>query len=155
MNWTENVGCDCTIKYVVENVGEFSSRGNFANDLYVNDLFEGSDMVAYGLQPGETFESSFAGYTWTYTPPNDDIAVCADYNNVVEETEEGNNWLNVTWECGDVNNDKAVNILDVIQTYTKAPGINEWAADVNSDKAINILDVIKIYKKSGLDCFCD
>ena len=154
VNWTENVDCDCTIKYVVENVGEFSSRGNFANDLYVNDLFEGSDMVAYGLQPGETFESSFAGYTWTYTPPNDDIAVCADYNNVVEETEEGNNWLNVTWECGDVNNDKAVNILDVIQTYTKAPGIDEWAADVNSDNDINILDVIKIYKKSDLNCRC-
>jgi len=154
VNWTENVGCDCTIKYVVENVGEFSSRGNFTNALYVNDLFGGLDLVTYGLQPGETFESSFGGYTWTYTPPDDDIAVCADYNDVVEETEE-ENWLNVTWECGDVNNDKAVNILDVIQTYTKAPGINEWAADVNSDTKINILDVIKIYKKSGLDCFCD
>ncbi len=53
--------------------------------------------------------------------------VCTDKNETVSESDEGDNCLTNTWKC----------------------------VDVNNDKAVNILDVIKIYTKSGLKCYCD
>ena len=150
VNWPTN----CTICYNITNTGKETALAGHNTTLYVDGVETAQDKVPVELAPNASYMGG-SDYTWTYTPPSDDIAICADYNNTVEETNEDNNWLNVTWKCGDVNNDKAVNILDVIQAYNKAPGINEWAADVNADKAINMLDVIKIYTKSGLKCCCD
>jgi len=169
VNWTDGVGCDCTIKYIIENVGKFPSRGNFTNHLYVNGQFAASDSVVYGLSPGESREKNFS-YTWTYTPPTDDIAICADYNNTVEENNENNwyvDWLsgttNTTWGCGDVNNDKVVNMIDVFDTFDRFAyndrQLHEWAADANNDLTIDMIDVFDIFDKfaygKDLNCWCD
>jgi len=59
--------------------------------------------------------------------------------------------------CGDVNNDRSINVQDAIQVYYKVPGLNNWAADVTADvgdKTINVQDAIRIYYKSNLNCWC-
>ena len=169
VNWTDGVGSDCTIKYIIKNVGEFSARGNHSTHLYVNSQFKASDLVTYGLQPGASFERNFS-YTWTYTPPSDDIAIFADYNNTVEETDENNwyvDWLsgttNTTWECGDVNNDGTVDLGDVLDTFDRFMyndrQLHEWAADANKDTIIDLGDVLDIFDHfmhgKDLNCWCE
>jgi hypothetical protein len=170
VNWTENVGCDCTIKYVIENAGVFPAHGGHSTHLFVNTLFmPPPDLVPFGLGPGVSYERS-VGPIWVHTPPSDDIAICADFTNTVEETDEMNwyvDWLsgttNTTWECGDVDNNGAVNIFDVFAVNNRYlftnRNLHEWAADVDSDNDIDIFDVFGVYNRylygTGVNCYCD
>jgi hypothetical protein len=71
-------------------------------------------------------------------------------------------YIGVMETCGDVNNDGAINVLDIIHLIdfkfkNGAPPAVLASADVNSDHAVNILDIIYLidYKfKGGISPYC-
>jgi subtilase family serine protease len=75
--------------------------------------------VPVDLAPGESYIGCFNGYTWTYTPPSDDITVCADNNETIVELDETNNCLTNIWACGDVNGDGKVTMSDVRKVFNR------------------------------------
>ncbi|MCK4731887.1 MAG: hypothetical protein KAT65_05445, partial [Methanophagales archaeon] len=77
-------------------------------------------------------------------------------------------WLssttNITWKCGDVDNNGDINAYDVrkIRRRVLDPNfsLNEWAADVVGYGTINAYDVRKIRRRVldpgfNLNCQCD
>jgi hypothetical protein len=85
--------------------------------------------------------TDFPGYTfdWYFEPPSG--------------TFEGPYCWNVTWICGDVNNDGLINILDIDflikfkykQDQYPYPPPYPWdSGDCNDDGDINILDIVKL-----------
>ena len=64
--------------------------------------------------------------------------------------------------CGDVNCDKTVDMIDVLDTYDyfmyNVGQLHEWAADVNDDSTIDMIDVLDIYDHfmygKDLNCRC-
>jgi len=56
----------------------------------------------------------FHDYNWTYTPQEDNITVCTDINNTVDESNETNKCTTKTWKCGDVNGDGVVAMSDAL-----------------------------------------
>ena len=160
--WPDN----CTICYNVTNTGDGTAPACHNTTLYVDGVAVAHDPVPVDLAPGETYTGCFNGYVWTYTPPSDNITVCADNNEALDELDEDNNGLTNIWMCGDVNGDEVVDMSDVIDLlyYVGYPGqytiCNEWAADVNCDEAIDMSDVIDLLYYVGypgqyeLKCCC-
>ena len=71
--------------------------------LYVDGIEAAFDQVPVDLTPGECYIGCFEDYNWVYTPPEDNITVCADSNNDVDEgMDESNSCLMNIWKCGDV-----------------------------------------------------
>ena len=155
----------CTICYNVMNIGNGTAPAGHNTALYVDDEEVAQDHVPEDLAPGESYNGCFNGYEWGYTPPSDDIRVCADSSETLNELHETNNCLPDIWMCGDVNGDRAVNVIDVVLIYKRAldPGYPldlPWAGDVNCDRNINVIDVVLIYKRAldpgyDLDCYCE
>ncbi|RCV64660.1 CASH domain-dontaining protein [Methanophagales archaeon] len=77
-----------TIYYKVKNQGT-ANVGSSYTSLTVEGVFKASDYVASLEQGAERIESFT--YNWTYTPPGDNITICADYQNTVTEFNETNN----------------------------------------------------------------
>jgi len=140
---------NCTICYNVTNIGNGSAPAGHNTSLYVDGIEKAYDHVDIALEPNASYISCF-DYNWTYTPSKDNITVCADSNNTVEESNETNNCRTNIWMCGDVNCDKTVDMSDVIDLlyYVGYPGqytiCTEWAADVNCNKSIDMSDVIDL-----------
>jgi hypothetical protein len=161
VNGAEN----CTICYNVTNVGKGTAPRGHNTSLFVDGEEVAHDPVPVSLAHNESYIGCF-NYNWTYTPPNENITVCADYNNTIDESNEFNNCQTTTWLCGDLNGDGAVDMSDVIDLlyYTGYPGkytiCNEWAADVNCDEQIDRSDVRKLLYYVGypgqyeLNCCC-
>ena len=90
--WIEN----STIYYKIRNTGD--RAGESKTNLTIDGVFKASDYVA-PLEPEETRTKSF-NYTWTCkTNKSDEIKVCADYEDDVEEGNEENNYRTETWSC--------------------------------------------------------
>jgi parallel beta-helix repeat protein len=161
VNWPDN----CTICYTVKNRGNGSASAGHNTSLFVDGIEQAYDYVAGALEPDTSSIGCF-NYNWTYTPPNDNVTVCADCNNTIGESNETNNCLSTVWTCGDVNYDKAVDMSDVIDLlyYVGYPGnytiCSEWAADVNGDNLLNMSDVRALLYYAGypgqykLKCCC-
>ena len=77
-----------TIYYKIKNQGTANAGASYTS-LTVESVFKASDYVA-PLEPGAERTGSFT-YNWTYTPPGDNITICADYQNTVTELNETNN----------------------------------------------------------------
>ena len=160
--WPEN----CTICYNVTNIGKGTAPAGHNTTLFVDGEEVTHDLVVVDLAPNASYTGCFTDYNWTYTPPDDNITVCADSDNIVAESNETNNCFTNMWKCGDVNCDKAVDMSDVIDLmyYVGYPGqyriCNHWAADVNCDKRIDMSDVIDLLYYVGypgqyeLKCCC-
>ena len=160
--WPDN----CMICYNVTNIGDGTASAGHNTALYVDDEEVAQDQVPVSLEPGESYTGCFNGYEWTYTPPSDDIKVCADNSETLDELHEDNNCLSPDiWMCGDVNGDHTVNVIDVVLIYKRAldPGYPldlPWAGDVNCDRNINVIDVVLVYKRAldpgyDLNCCCE
>jgi hypothetical protein len=154
----------CTICYNVTNIGDGPAPACHSTTLYVDGVEVAHDHVPVDLAPGESYTGCFDDYTWTYTPPSDNITVCADNTETLDELDEDNNCLTNIWMCGDVNGDRTVNVIDVVLIYKRAlnPGYPldlPWAGDVNCDRNINVIDVVLVYKRAldpgyDLNCCC-
>jgi len=90
--WAEN----STIHYKIKNTGD-KRAGESKTNLTIDGVFKASDYVA-PLEPGEERTESF-NYPWTCTNKSDEIKVCADYEDDVEESNEENNCRTETWTC--------------------------------------------------------
>ena len=158
--WPDN----CTICYNVTNIGTIIATGHNTT-LYVDGTRAIiNDTVPVDLALGESYIGCFDGYTWTYTSPEDNITVCADSNNDVDENDETNNCLTNIWMCGDVDNNEDINPYDVRKVRRRVLDknflLNEWAADVDNNRDINPYDVRKVRRRVldagfSLDCWCD
>ena len=137
--------CDnCTICYNVTNIGDGIAQAGHNTTLYVDGEEVAYNIVPVVLVPGEGYTGCF-DYIWTYTPPSDNITVCADFNNTIEESNETNNCLTGVWKCGDVDENGIVNIMDVrlLMKNVSCPGypVDPWAGDVTGNGVIDSDDV--------------
>jgi hypothetical protein len=159
--WPDN----CTICYNVTNIGDGTAPACHNTTLYVDGVEVAHDHVPVDLAPGESYTGYFDGYTWTYTPPSDNITVCADNNETLDELDEDNNCLTNIWMCGDVNCDGKVTMSDVRKVFNRYLDPNypldlPWAADVNGDGKVTMSDVRKVFNRYldpgyGLNCCCE
>ena len=167
VNWPEchEPGINCTIYYNVTNIGNGTAPKCHNTTLYVDGVEVAHDHVPVDLALGESYTGCFDDYIWTYTPPEDNITVCADNSETIDESNETNNCLTNIWMCGDVNGDCTVNVVDVLHVYRRAldpdyPLELPWAGDVNCDGKINVMDVLHVYKRAlnpeyDLNCCCE
>ena len=137
---------DCTIHYTVTNIGTGTALSGHNSTLYVDGVEVARDPVEVNLEPGKSSTESFTSYVWSYSPPEDVIKVCADDDDVVKESDETNNCIVNYWRCGDVDENRIINIIDArllmnhICDPTRYP-INEWAGNVDGDSDIDGDDV--------------
>jgi len=165
VNWTENVGCDCTICYEITNVGKGLAAAGHNTSLFVNNTGKELEFVDVAIAPGF---SSTRCFSQTYTPVSV-IGLYADWNGTVDESDESNwyvDWLsgltNSSWECGDVDNDGDVVIDDVRAVFNRYQSgdrnLHEWAADVDRDKGIDVDDARAVFARyqsgASLNCWC-
>jgi len=66
-------------------------RAIHSTALYVDGVAVAYDHVPEDLALGESYTGCFADYSWKYTPPSDNITVCADNNESLDELDEDNN----------------------------------------------------------------
>ena len=158
--WPDN----CTICYNVTNTGNGTASAGHNTMLYVDGLEVEYDPVPVALASGDGYIGCF-NYVWAYTPPEDNITVCADCNDTVTESNETNNCLNETWKCGDVDMDGNVDFLGdvrgVARHYMYADSIKcPWAGDVDCDGDIDFLGDARGISRhymygEALDCCCN
>jgi hypothetical protein len=159
--WPDN----CTVCYNVTNIGDGTAPACHNTALYVDSEEVAHDHVPVDLAPGESYSGCFNGFVWTYTPPSDDITVCADSNESIDELDEDNNCLPNIWMCGDVNGDGKVTMPDVRKVFNRYLDPNypldlPWAADVNCDGKVTMSDVRKVFNRYldpsyDLNCCCE
>ena len=158
--WPDN----CTICYNVTNTGTGTAPACHNTALYVDGVEVAHDHVPVDLAPGESYTGCFNGYIWAYTPPSDNVTVCADNNETVDELDETNNCLTNIWMCGDVRKDGFVTAWDVAVLNSYVAGIGEleveqkWAGDVRTDGYITAWDVAVLNSKvagiGDISCMC-
>jgi len=154
---------NCTVCYNVTNIGNGTALAGHNTTLFVEVDEVAYSYVDVALEPNASYICCF-DYLWTYTPPEDIIAVCADNNNTVKESNEINNCLNETWKCGDVNMDGEVTPADSGKVFNRYLDSNYqlgvlWAADVNGDGEVTPADSGKIFNRYldsnyDLECCC-
>ena len=139
--WPDN----CTICYNVTNTGNGTAPAGHNTTLYVDCNETAHDQVPVDLALGESYVGCFDDYAWVYTQPEDNITVCADNNETVGESDEGNNCLTNIWKCGDVDGDGSITTWDVgllnARRWDPSFVINEWAGDVDGGGSITTWDV--------------
>jgi PKD repeat protein len=169
LRWPDN----CTICYNVTNTGTGTAPACHNTALYVDGVAVVHDHVLVDLAPGESYTGApgesytgcFNGYEWGYTPQSDNITVCADNNETLDELDEDNNCLTNIWMCGDVNGDGKVTMSDVRKVFNRYLDPNypldlPWAADVNCDGKVTMSDVRKVFNRYldpgyELNCCCE
>ena len=159
--WPDN----CTIGYNVTNIGDGTAPACHNTALYVDSVAVAHDHVPVDLAPGESYTGCFNGCVWGYTPPSDNITVCADNDETLVELDETNNCLTNIWMCGDVNCDGKVTMSDVRKVFNRYldpnyPLDSPWAADVNCDGKVTMSDVRKVFNRYldpgyDLNCCCE
>jgi parallel beta-helix repeat protein len=156
---------NCTICYNVTNIGNEVAPACHNTTLYVDGVEVAQDHVPVDLEHGESYVGCFDDYTWTYTLPSDNITVCADNNDTLNESDETNNCLANIWTCGDVNDDGKVTMSDVRKVFNRYLDPNypldlPWAADVNCNGKVTMSDVRKVFNRYldpgyDLNCCCE
>jgi uncharacterized repeat protein (TIGR01451 family) len=146
--WPDN----CTICYNVTNIGNGTAPACHNTTLYVDSVAVAHDHVPVNLAPNASYLGCFDNYSWTYTSPSDNITVCADNNETIDELDETNNCLANIWTCGDVNCDGRVTMSDVRKVFNRYLDPNypldiPWAADVNCDGKVTMSDVRKVFNR--------
>jgi hypothetical protein len=99
-NWV-NGPDNCTICYNVTNIGNGMAQAGHNTTLYVGGIEVAHDHVHKVLAPNESYIGCFDDYNWTYAPTGDNITVCADNNNTLDEQciEFRLSCRSVGWRC--------------------------------------------------------
>jgi beta propeller repeat protein len=87
------------IGYEIKNIGDATAVAGHYTTLYVDGVYQIKDLVDVDLAPGATSQRYFAPYSWDCTPPEDEIEVCADIGDFVDESDETNNCKEETCRC--------------------------------------------------------
>lgn len=94
---------DNSIRYKIKNVGEASvvnplgGTTPFCNALFIDGELVAKDYVnLHEMLPGQWIDNPF-DYYWQMTAPQHTIKVCADWEQNVDEANEGNNCSEETW----------------------------------------------------------
>jgi hypothetical protein len=127
--WNE----DSTICYQIRNIGEVVTPGGHYTALFVDDDYRVSDLVNADLEPGERWRGCF-DHEWECTPPEDSIAIWADYEDSVAESDETNNFREEIWKC-DITPPEIISgptVLDVTQNSA----VIFWETDEDSDSVV-------------------
>ena len=153
-----------SVTYTIHNKGTAIAPACHNTTLYVDGVEVAHDHVPVDLAPEESYIGCFDDYTWTYTPPRDNITVYADNNETLVEIDETNNCLTNIWMCGDVRKDGFVTAWDVAVLNSYVAGIGEleverkWAGDVRTDGYITAWDVAVLNSKvagiGAISCMC-
>jgi hypothetical protein len=86
-----------TVFFVVKNIGTATApEGHYAT-LYVDGVEKDKKLVLTDLEPGETYKGSFKTKVGL-TGKVENIKVCADSYNDVDELDEDNNCLKGRWQ---------------------------------------------------------
>jgi len=88
--WVDEDEGTYKIHYVVKNQGNVAVAAGHGTALTVDGILLEADPVPVALDPGEEYPDSFST-TVTITPLTDEIMVCADFYDVVDELSEENN----------------------------------------------------------------
>jgi len=99
-----------TICYNVTNAGNGTASAGHNTTLFVDGAEKVYDSISVTLAPNASYIGCF-NYSWEYSPPEDNITVCADFNDTVTESNETNNCLDEMRKCGDVDMDGTVDFL--------------------------------------------
>ncbi|KAF5416419.1 MAG: hypothetical protein C5S38_02855 [Candidatus Methanophagaceae archaeon] len=148
--WSDN----CRICYNLTNIGTGTALAGHNTSLFVESVEKAYDCVDTALDPNESYIGCFDGYNWSYTQPEDNLTVCADCNETIDERNETNNCLNETWKCGDVNGDGIVSMSDALAIVSENIATSEWAADVNHDHVVSMSDALAIVSEN-INCCCE
>ena len=92
--WNE----DGKICYTIENTGAATAPDSHRTVLYIDGVNVSSDMVYVELKAGASTDRCF-DYRWECTPPQDEVKVCADADNKVDESDETNNCMGAVFRC--------------------------------------------------------
>ena len=92
--WNEGDG----IYYTLKNAGVVIAPAGHDTALYINGDQVSSEMVVTDLDPGDSIDLDF-GYRWVCKPPADNVMVCADTGNTVQESNDNNNCLETVLYC--------------------------------------------------------
>ncbi|MFZ2071431.1 MAG: S8 family serine peptidase [Halobacteriota archaeon] len=149
--WPDN----CTICYKLTNVGYEIAPAGHNTTLYVDGDKKADDYVPVVLERNKNYTGCF-NYNWSYTPPEDNITICADHNNTIEESNESNNCAMNMWICGDLDGDHAPTFTDARIVACKAlgrcPEYPDWHADVDGDHATTFTDARIVACKALGEC---
>jgi len=160
--WPHN----CTICYTIMNIGYGIAPAGHNTTLYVDGDEKAHDEVPVVLVTGDSYTGCFEGYSWSYTPPEDNITVCADNNGTVTESDETNNCLTDTWMCGDVDGNGEITTGDAFRVYFAAAYEDlsyvdsGWVADADGNGEITTGDAFRVYFAAAyedlgyLSCMC-
>ncbi|HIE31610.1 MAG TPA: hypothetical protein EYP67_04405, partial [Methanosarcinales archaeon] len=88
-----------TICYEIKNIGDGTALEGHYTTLFVDGEYQIKEQVDVDLSPGASVKRCFDIYTWNCTLPGDNVEVCADYGNFVDEISEKNNCREETWTC--------------------------------------------------------
>lgn len=86
------------ICYQIFNQGTAISAAGQESRLYVDTLIIKVDVIQEEIAPQARLERCF-DFTWTCSSPQDEIGVCADELNTIEESDENNNCRSESWKC--------------------------------------------------------
>jgi hypothetical protein len=135
-----------SVTYTIHNKGTAIAPACHNTTLYVDGVEVAHDHVPVDLAPGESYIGCFDDYTWTYTPPSDNITVCADNNETLVEVDETNNGLTNIWMCGD-GRVRTGDGRRIFRHLTFGDPIdNMWAADVTGDGRVRTSDGRRIFR---------
>jgi len=84
------------VSYVVKNQGNVAVAADHGTALTVDGILLEADPVPVALDPGEEYSGTFSTIV-TISTPIDEIRVCADFYDVVDELSEENNCLANAW----------------------------------------------------------
>jgi archaellum component FlaG (FlaF/FlaG flagellin family) len=88
--WVDEGEGTYKVHYVVKNQGNLAAAGNHTAALVVDGDQLETQIVPVELGPGEEYQDSF-GTTITLSQGIDEVTVCADVNQIIEELSEENN----------------------------------------------------------------
>ena len=88
--WVDEEAGNYTVHYVVKNLGYVTAPANHETALTVDDIQIETKTVPVELGPGEEYEGAFDTII-TLSEGIDEITVCADIDNIIEELSEENN----------------------------------------------------------------
>ena len=89
------------IGYEIKNIGNTTVLAGHYTALYVEGAYQIKELVDVDLAPGAASQRYF-DYSWECTLPEDDIEVCADIGDSVDESDEANNCKEETCSCNQV-----------------------------------------------------